>query len=101
MPYKQIEISIKYIGTSEDAPIIDNTAIAAQVIRDITNHNTILWREEAFILCLNRGNRLLGWHRIAIGGRDKVIIDSNIIATIALQCFATGIILTHNHPGGD
>lgn len=101
MPYNEIEISVRYRGRKKSAPIINNTETAATVIREIYSSNTLLWREEAIILCLNSANRLLGWNRVAIGGINNVYIDSKIIGTIALNCIATGIILAHNHPSGD
>ena len=102
MPYKQIQITVKYKGKGKiDPPQICNSLIAANVARYISDHNTILWTEEAFILCLNNNNSLIGWYRIAIGGIGTTPIDYRIIATIALKCTATGIILTHNHPCGN
>jgi DNA repair protein RadC len=100
MPYKQIEVKISYKGRNKESPTIESTNHAAQVARVIANHNSTLWREEAFIMCLNQSNRLLGWHQIAIGGIDFINIDNRIICAIALKCLVTQVILIHNHPGG-
>ena len=103
MPYKQIEVTITYreADNTKEAPYINNSSSAAHIARKISSHNTILWTEEAFILCLNSANQLIGWYRVAVGGIDTLTIDTRIIATIALKCIATGVILTHNHPGGN
>jgi len=103
MPYKQIEITVKYRGSRNSAPPphIADSLIAAKITRQISDHNTILWKESAFILCLNSNNKLLGWNSLAIGGMGSINIDIRIIATIALKTIATAIILIHNHPCGN
>lgn len=102
MPFKQIEVTVQYTGDpNRDAPFIRDSQKAVEVAREICNHNTMLWLEEAFILCLSNSNRLNGWYRLALGCTRSVHIDPRVVATIALQTAASGIILIHNHPGGD
>jgi len=102
MPYKQIKLSVKYIGgrTLKAPPVITDSHSAAYTARTIHDQNTLLWKETAYILCLNSHNTLLGWNCLATGGMDTVCFDIRIIATIALKTISTGIIITHNHPSG-
>ncbi len=102
MPFKQIEVCVRYKDDTKcEQPIIESSTKAVEVAREICNHDTILWLEEAIILCLSTNNRLNGYYRLAMGCTDTVAIDARVVATIALQTAAKGIILIHNHPGGD
>lgn len=57
-------------------------------------------REEFYILLLNRANKVLGWHRISLGGVSGTVVDIKIIFSIAVKALASGIVLGHNHPSG-
>jgi DNA repair protein RadC len=101
MPYPQVEVILKYKGRGkEPVPILDSVGKAYDVIRKICNKNTILWTEEALMLCLNNSNGLLNWFSVSRGGIGNVTMDIRVIATVALKCTASRIILAHNHPGG-
>jgi DNA repair protein RadC len=56
--------------------------------------------EEAWILLANSANRLIGKHRVSQGGAASTLIDPRLILRLAVQSFATGIVLGHNHPSG-
>ncbi len=57
-------------------------------------------KEEAFCLYLNKGQKVLGWHKLSSGGIHGTVIDLKLILGIALKAAASGIILCHNHPSG-
>ncbi|MDN4164848.1 DNA repair protein RadC [Cytophagales bacterium LB-30] len=62
-----------------------------------------LWdqkREEFWVLLLDRANQVLKKQQISQGGINGTIADPRLIFQVALQEFATGIILVHNHPSG-
>ncbi len=59
------------------------------------------YKEEAYILLLNRANKVIGWHHLGTGGTTGVIMDTKIIAQLALITNSHGIILAHNHPSGE
>ena len=103
MSYRQIKVSVRYTGgkTIKTSPVITDSYAAAYTARTIHDKNTILWKETAYILCLNGSNVLLGWNCVSIGCADSVPLDIRIIATIALKTIAAGIIITHNHPCGN
>ncbi len=60
----------------------------------------ILIFESSFIMLLNRVNQVIGWAKISQGGIDSTVLDIRLIAKYALESFATGVILIHNHPSG-
>jgi len=56
--------------------------------------------EQFYMLCLNRGNRLICVERISEGGITGTVVDPKKVFIKALEKLATGIILSHNHPSG-
>ena len=56
--------------------------------------------EEFWVLYLNNSNKVLHKSQLSKGGITGTIVDSRIIFKKALECNATSLILTHNHPSG-
>lgn len=59
------------------------------------------FREEFYMLLLNRANRIMGWYRVSEGGTAGTVVDAKIIFSVALKCHACSIMLAHNHPSGN
>lgn len=59
-----------------------------------------LLHEEFWVLYLNNSNKVLHKSQLSKGGLTGTIVDSRIIFKKALECNATSLILTHNHPSG-
>lgn len=57
--------------------------------------------EEFWILILNRSNHVIDKVRISQGGISGTVIDARLILKNALEKFASGLILCHNHPSGN
>lgn len=57
--------------------------------------------ESSWALLLNRQNNIIAWALISKGGITGTVIDSRMVLMFALNKFATGIILVHNHPSGN
>lgn len=74
---------------------------------DIATNLRTIWgddleyREEFFVLMLNRANRLIGWVRLSSGGISGTVADPKMIFQAALLANASAIILAHNHPSGE
>jgi DNA repair protein RadC len=83
-----------------DLVTVNHSSDIAKVMRDCYNKNTIDWIEEFLVFCLNRSNKIVGFYRVSKGGVTGTVADPRVILTVALQCCATAIILTHNHPSG-
>lgn len=56
--------------------------------------------EEFWILLLNQRGRLIKKMRVSSGGISQTLVDPKLIFKKALDCFASKIILVHNHPSG-
>lgn len=56
--------------------------------------------EEFWVLYLNNSNRVIQKAQLSVGGITGTIVDIRIIFKKALECNATSLILTHNHPSG-
>lgn len=57
--------------------------------------------EEVWVALLTQANALIAWERLRQGSIDHVPILPRDVFAIALQRKASGIILVHNHPGGN
>ncbi len=59
-----------------------------------------LKHEEAWIIYLDRGNKVISVENISKGGLHATIIDHKIIFKKAIELNSSNIILAHNHPSG-
>lgn len=57
--------------------------------------------EESWIALVDAQNRLIAWERLSRGGVSAVTVQPRDVLETALAHKASGIILVHNHPGGD
>lgn len=97
------EIHIKYEPRVQpiNQPRIQTAEDAYQQCLSFLNGDNLNIKEEAVVLFLNRGNRVLGGYKISSGGITGTVVDIRLILAIALKCLASGIILAHNHPSGE
>jgi DNA repair protein RadC len=65
------------------------------------HHLADLRNEEFWIMYLNRANKIISAQKISQGGITGTVADTRIIFKNALDNFACGIILCHNHPSGN
>jgi len=56
--------------------------------------------EETWILLLNRANNIIKRFQVSKGGINGTVVDIRMIMKEAIDSFASGIILCHNHPSG-
>src|SRR5687768_3079235 len=100
---KVTEIQIKYkhrIPTLQRPKIITSND-AELVFREILDKKLLTIKEEAAVLFLNRGNRVIGGYKISSGGITGTIIDLRLLLGIALKALACSIIIAHTHPSGE
>lgn len=57
--------------------------------------------EESWIALVDAQNRLIAWERLSRGSVSTVTVQPREVLEAALARKASGIILVHNHPGGD
>lgn len=63
-------------------------------------HLSDLSVEEFWVLFVNQSNRVLHLERLSSGGITFSAVDIRLIFKTALERFATGIFVAHNHPSG-
>lgn len=57
--------------------------------------------EESWLALVDSQNRLIAWERLRVGDIDSIAIQPADVFQLALVRKASGIILVHNHPGGN
>ncbi len=96
------EIKVSYtdkVKASERAQVAsskDAAKILNPVFKDCMQHH-----EEFYVMLLNRSNKVLGISCISKGGIAGTVVDVKIILQTALKTNASGLIMMHNHPGGN
>lgn len=99
--YRLPEISIKYTSGTYEKHKIKSSGNAYEVFRSLFDADTLEYQESFICVFLNRANETIGWYKAGIGGMSGVCVDSRIIFNIAIQCGASGILVSHNHPSGN
>lgn len=77
---------------------IMNAADAADYMEETLKD---LPHEECWVVFLNRGNKVIAKEKVTSGGLSSTVLDAKLIAKSAMSRLASGVILFHNHPGGD
>lgn len=103
MTIPEIKISVTFDKKVKKSELvkISNSRDIADLLREVFNKDTFDWTEEFIILCLNQNNRVVGFHKVSSGGITGTVADPRVILTTALNCCATSLILSHNHPSGN
>lgn len=102
MFFSEIEISIKLKNKKySELYQLKEPKDAYKVFKEVFNADTIEWKEEMIMLCLNNTGKLIGFHKLASGGTSSVVTDVKVLAIVALQSTASSIIIGHNHPSGN
>lgn len=57
--------------------------------------------EEFWLITLNRANTIIKKELISRGGVSGTVVDTKIIFKFAVECYASSIIICHNHPSGN
>lgn len=96
----EVEVTYKTKVKNTDRLQIKNSSDTYTVLKDVWS-NKIEFVEEFVLLLLNRANKVLGWVKISQGGVSGTLVDPKVIFSIALQCNASGLILSHNHSSGN
>jgi DNA repair protein RadC len=96
----EIKVTYKSKVKFSEMPSITTSKEAEDIFRNIWSDG-MEFREEFYMLLLNRANRLKGWYKVSEGGTTGTVVDPKIIFSVALKCHACGIMVAHNHPSGN
>lgn len=80
--------------------LVKNSRSVAEYARHLYKDD-IMVRESCFAIFLNRSNQIIGHALISAGGNSSTTIDKKMVAWIAINAFASSVILVHNHPSGN
>ena len=83
---------------ARDRVLVDDARVVADLARERLAN---LDDEEFWVLLLDGANRAMGWERISQGTVDQAPVYPREILALALTRRAAGVIMVHNHPGGD
>jgi DNA repair protein RadC len=95
------ELVLSYKTGEEKRFKISSSEDAYKGLKELYDIGLIEYCESAIVIYLNRANNTLGWKMISQGGISGTVMDIKIIYATALQCGASAIIVSHNHPSGD
>ena len=87
--------AVEQAGAEEGA-----VTTAVKAYRIMAPYMRVLDHEETWAIFLNRSNRHIGRTMIGSGGLNSTPIDARLLAGMAIERKATGLILIHNHPSG-
>lgn len=93
------EVQVKYkrknmVGVPKIVSSEDCESVLRPFFTDMT------YKEQFFILLLDRANNVLGVSKISEGGTSGTVVDAKIIFQTALISNASAFIMAHNHPSG-
>jgi hypothetical protein len=92
--YKQ-----KYDTT--EYPIINNSKLAADILYESWDKDTIALEEQLKVLYLNHRNQVIGLYTVSVGGLTGTVVCNKKILACGLKIVASGMIIAHNHPSGN
>lgn len=74
-----------------------------KVIRDIyrSDECCVQYKEYCYVLFFDRALHIIGYMKVSEGGTTSTVIDCKVIIKACLDCGASGIVLTHNHPSNN
>ena len=101
IPEIKLNLSFDKKVKKSELQTITGSSSCVNILRQVFNKDTFDWTEEVIMLCLNRANKVVGFYKVSSGGLTSCILDPRVIFTIALNCAANSIILSHNHPSGN
>ena len=81
------------------AGALNSPAEVANVLRQMWGDDMDVV-ESFFIITLDSGHNVLGWAKISQGGVTSTLVDARLVAKIAIDTLAAGVIVSHNHPTG-
>ena len=78
---------------------ITSCDVAVAALRQLWGDDIDIY-ESIFIVTLDVSNKINGWAKISQGGISSSIADVRLVAKIAIETLASGVIIAHNHPSG-
>ena len=81
-----------------EKPVIKSSRSAYEILNPLLGDLPI---EEFWVLFLSQSNKVIGKEKMSSGGISGSLVDVRMVFKRALELYATGIIVSHNHPSGN
>lgn len=81
-----------------EKPVIKESKTAVQLLAPYLSD---LRTEEFWAVFLSQNNKVIQMKRLTQGGINQSVVDIRILFKNALDCYATSLIVAHNHPSGN
>ena len=85
---------------SQETPEKTSISSAKDSYNIFSQHLSDLRTEEFWAIFLNQKNQIVYKAQISKGGISGTLVDVRVLFRIAIEHFATSIIVAHNHPSG-
>jgi DNA repair protein RadC len=97
------ELKVSYYPKmkNEDRAVVSRSQEAYPLFLNYWDMDSIYLVERAYLMLLNRANRVLGIMQVSHGGPTGTVMDPRVIFRYALVAGATAIMVAHNHPSGN
>ena len=86
---------------SEDIEIKKRISSSEDAYKQFYPFLADLNHEETWVLILDRSNKVISTMQVSRGGISGTVVDIRLILREAINLYASGIILGHNHPSGN
>lgn len=86
---------------SQEVPEKKKISGSHDAYQNLNPYLSDLRTEEFWALFLNQSNKVVHKTQLSTGGINQSLVDVRILFKTALEHFATGIIVAHNHPSGN
>jgi DNA repair protein RadC len=94
------EILITYKPGVKFNVSVTGQADAYMLIYSLWDKSLIHLQEQFMVLFLNSKMEVIGYRTISMGNISCCSIDIRLLASLALHCMASNVIVAHNHPSG-
>ena len=94
------EITLKYKPSGIVTTQIKGSDDSYKLLKKMYDEDTLDYCESSIVIYFNQANCSIGWQKLSQGGITSTVIDVRMILVTALNCGATGLIVSHNHPSG-
>ena len=96
----EIQVSYRTKVKASERKKITSSKDAESIFREIWS-SSMEFKEEFYIILLNRANQVLGWYKVSEGGMSGTVVDPKLVFSIALKSLASSLVVAHNHPSGN
>lgn len=93
--HKNDKLSVSHFSS------VNNSRKMENAFRAVWNSNEIDIRESFYAIYFNSKLDVVGYHKIADGGLDMVMVDIRLLMSCALLANSTRFAVAHNHPSGN